>query len=42
MFNFGYIKIQKDKTDGKAHLMTEVLDGEGLVRPGSNWDLPPQ
>jgi alkaline phosphatase D len=42
MFNFGYIKIQKDKTDGKIHLMTEVLDGEGLVRPGSNWDLPPQ
>ena len=42
IFNFGYIKIQKEKTDGKIHLIAEVLDGEGLVRPGSNWDLSPQ
>jgi alkaline phosphatase D len=41
IFNFGYIKVQKEKTDGKIHLIAEVLDGEGLVRPGSNWDLPP-
>jgi alkaline phosphatase D len=42
IFNFGYIKVQKEKTDGKIHLIAEVLDGEGLVRPGSNWDLRPQ
>ncbi|MGB6629006.1 MAG: alkaline phosphatase D family protein [Nitrososphaeraceae archaeon] len=42
IFNFGYIKLQKEKPDGKVHLIAEVLDADGLVRPGSNWDLSPQ
>jgi alkaline phosphatase D len=42
IFNFGYIKIQKQRSDGKAHLISEVLDENGLVRPGSNWDISPQ
>jgi alkaline phosphatase D len=42
IFNFGHIKIQHEKSDGKTHLISEVLDENGLVRPGSNWDIPPQ
>ena len=42
IFNFGYIKIQKEKPDGKVHLISQVLDENGLVRPGSLWDIPPQ
>jgi alkaline phosphatase D len=42
IFNFGYIKIQQEKSDGKVHLISEVRDENGLMRPGSNWDIPPQ
>ena len=42
IFNFGYIKMQKEKSDDKVHLLYEVLDENGVVRPGSNWDIPPQ
>ena len=42
IFNFGHIKIQKEKSDGKSHMISEVLDENGLVRPGSNWDISPQ
>jgi alkaline phosphatase D len=42
IFNFGHIKIQQEKSDGKVHLISEVLDENGLVRPGSNWDIPQQ
>lgn len=42
IFNFGYIKIQKEKDDGKVHLISEIRDETGLMRPGSNWDIPPQ
>jgi alkaline phosphatase D len=42
IFNFGYIKIQQEKSDGKVHLISEVRDENGLLRPGSNWDIPPQ
>jgi alkaline phosphatase D len=42
IFNFGYIKIQKEKSDGKAHLQARVIDGDGLVRPRSNLNLIPQ
>jgi alkaline phosphatase D len=42
IFNFGHIKIQQEKSDGKAHLISEVLDEDGLVRPQSNWDISPQ
>jgi hypothetical protein len=36
------VKIQKEGANGKAHLIYKVLDENGLVRPESNWDLPPQ
>ena len=42
IFNSGHIIIQKEKSDGKLHIISEVLDENGLVRPGSNWDIPPQ
>ncbi len=42
IFNFGYIKIQQEKFDGKLHLISEIRDENGLMRPGSNWDIPPQ
>jgi alkaline phosphatase D len=42
IFNFGHIKIQKEKHDGKVHLISEIRDENGLMRPGSNWDIPPQ
>jgi alkaline phosphatase D len=42
IFNFGHIKIQKEKSDGKVHLISEIRDEDGLLRPGSNWDIPPQ
>ena len=42
IFNFGYIKIQQEKSDGKVHLISEVRDENGLMRTGSNWDIPPQ
>jgi alkaline phosphatase D len=42
ILNFGHIKIQKEKSDGKVHLVSEVIDENGIVRPGSYSDLPPQ
>jgi alkaline phosphatase D len=42
IFSFGHIKIQQEKSDDKVHLISEVLDENGLSRPGSNWDIPPQ
>ena len=33
IFNFDYIKIQKEKADGKVHLLGRVIDEDGLVRP---------
>jgi len=42
ILNFGYIKIQQEKSDGKVHLTSEVRDENGLLRPGSHWDIPPQ
>jgi alkaline phosphatase D len=42
LFNFGYYKIEHEKKDGKAHLISEVIDINGLVRPGSGLDLTPR
>ena len=42
IFNFGYIKIQPEKSDGQLHLISEIRDENGIMRPGSNWDIPPQ
>jgi alkaline phosphatase D len=43
IFNFGYLKVQKYENDeGKAHLISEIRDQDGLLRPGSHLDLRPQ
>ena len=42
IFNFEYIKIQKEESDGKVHLVSKVIDENGLLRPGSELDLTPQ
>ena len=42
IFNFEYIKIQKEESDDKMHLISKVIDENGLLRPGSDLDLTPQ
>jgi alkaline phosphatase D len=47
IFNFGYIRIE-DRRDndgddnGKPHLIADIRDEDGIVRPGSTLDLRPQ
>ena len=46
IFNFGYIRIEdageEDSNIGKPHLMADIRDANGVVRPGSTLDLIPQ
>jgi alkaline phosphatase D len=49
IFNFGYIRIEdgrgeEDENDdnGKPHLIADIWDENGVVRPGSMLDLIPQ
>jgi alkaline phosphatase D len=47
VFNFGYIRIEdgrdNEKEDsGKPHLIADIRDEKGIVRPGSTLDLRPQ
>jgi alkaline phosphatase D len=49
IFNFGYIRIEdgrgeEDENDdnGKPHLIADIRDENGVVRPGSMLDLIPQ
>ncbi len=44
IFNFGYLKVQKQEhdDDDKVHLISEIRDQDGLLRPGSHLDLRPQ
>jgi alkaline phosphatase D len=47
VFNFGYIRIEdgrdSEKEDnGKPHLIADIRDDQGIVRPGSTLDLRPQ
>jgi alkaline phosphatase D len=46
IFNFGYIRIEdrgeEDSNIGKPHLIADIRDANGLVRPGSTLDLIPQ
>ncbi|MDF2768228.1 MAG: hypothetical protein K0S91_1063, partial [Nitrososphaeraceae archaeon] len=37
-----YLKVQKQEYDGKVHLISEIRDEDGLLRPGSHLDLTPQ
>jgi hypothetical protein len=42
IFNFSYLKVQKQEYDGKVHLISEIRDEDGLLRPGSHLDITPQ
>jgi alkaline phosphatase D len=47
IFNFGYIRIEDGRdNDGddnvKPHLIADIRDENGIVRPGSTLDLTPQ
>ena len=44
IFKFGYIRIEDGgyRDTDKAHLIAEILDENGIVRPGSMLDLIPQ
>lgn len=41
IFNFGYYNLQRE-SDGKVHFLAEVRDIEGIIRPGSHFDLTPK
>jgi alkaline phosphatase D len=46
IFNFGHVRIQdgrgEDNDNGKPHLIADIRDENGMVRPGSTLDLIPQ
>jgi hypothetical protein len=42
IINFNHIRIQTSSDDGEAHLISEVRDDNGILRPGSYLDLVPQ
>jgi alkaline phosphatase D len=47
VFNFGYIRIEdgrdnEEEDNGKPHLIADIRDENGIVRPGSTLDLRPQ
>lgn len=51
IFNFGYVRIEdgrgedrdnNNNSSGKPHLIAEIRDEKGIVRPGSTLDLIPQ
>ena len=44
IFNFAYLKLEKQEQDdeGKVHLISEIRDQDGLLRPNSRLDLSPQ
>jgi len=41
MFDFGHLKIKENPMDKKMHLVYEVIDSNGRIRPNSSLDLPP-
>jgi alkaline phosphatase D len=42
IFNFGYIRIEDGSDNGQPHLIADIRDEKGIVRPGSSLDLIPQ
>ena len=47
IFNFGYIRIEdgrdnEEEDNGEPHLIADIRDKNGIVRPGSTLDLRPQ
>jgi hypothetical protein len=41
IFNFGYVRVRV-AADRTAHLLADVRDETGAVRPGSTLDLAPE
>lgn len=41
IFNFGHVNITSTKNDGVKHLLYEVIDSNGRIRPNSSLDLTP-
>jgi alkaline phosphatase D len=42
IFNFNHINIRSSPDDGKVHLISEIRDEDGILRPGSYLDLEPR
>jgi alkaline phosphatase D len=42
IFNFGNVEVQKKPEDNLVHLSAQVIDENGLARPGLLLDLKPQ
>jgi alkaline phosphatase D len=42
IFNFGYVKIQKQPEDNLVHLTSRIVDENGFTRPNSLLELKPQ
>jgi alkaline phosphatase D len=45
IFNFGYVRIEDEREDdgnAKPHLIADIRDEKGIVRPGSTLDLLPR
>ncbi len=41
LFNFGHINITATKSDNSKHLLYDVIDSNGRLRPGSSLDIAP-
>ena len=41
LFNFGHINITATKSDNVKHLLYDVIDSNGRLRPGSSLDIAP-
>ena len=41
IFNFGYLEIQKQPEDNLVHLISRIVDENGVTRPNSLLDLKP-
>jgi alkaline phosphatase D len=42
IFNFAHVRIYQNATDNEIHLSSEIIDSNGIVRPGSRMDIKPQ
>jgi alkaline phosphatase D len=41
LFNFGHLNITATKSDNVRHLLYDVIDSNGRLRPGSSLDIVP-
>jgi hypothetical protein len=42
LFNFSHIMIRNNSSDGTVHLISEIRDENGLIRPNSTLDIKPE